>query len=80
MLDDKHSQIAARGSEAKIVFFDTRMFPQSCKLSGGYQNKNNKLSIQLKIRCGETVSEYKHEAPSKEELIEKIMEIVNAKK
>jgi WD40 repeat protein len=80
MLDDKLAQISARGSDAKIVFFDTRMFPQSCKLSGGYQNKNNKLTIQLKIRCGETVSEYKLEAPSKEELIEKILEIVNAKK
>lgn len=76
LLDDRLSQISARGNASKIVFFDARMFPQSCKITGGYYKKEDKFYVNLKIRCGELISEHKVEAENLEKLIDNIIKIV----
>jgi len=76
LLDEQLSHIASRGVDSKIVFFDTRMFPQSCKLTGGYNKIGDKLILNLKVRCGEKVTEHKIEAENKEDLVKRIIKIV----
>ena len=76
LLDDRLSQISARGNASKIVFFDSRMYPQSCKISGGYYKKEDRIYVNLKIRCGELISEHKVEAENLEKLIDNIIKIV----
>ena len=77
LLDQRLSQISSRGADADIVFFDARKFPNSCKLLGRYRTSNDKISLSLKIRCGENLKEHQIEAKSKEELIDKIIQTLN---
>ncbi|MDC0105954.1 caspase family protein, partial [Bacteroidia bacterium] len=78
LLDDKLIQISSRGDKAEYVFFDIRKFPMACKLSGGYQNQNGKITLSLKIRCGEILKEHQLEAKTAEELIEKIVVLLDS--
>jgi len=50
----------------------------ACKLSGGYQNQNGKITLSLKIRCGEILKEHQLEAKTVEELIEKIVVLLDS--
>ena len=76
-LDKRLSQISSRGTDADIVFFDARKFPNACKLSGGYQISNDKISLSLKIRCGEDLKEHQIEAKDKQELIDKTIQLLD---
>ncbi|MDA9206945.1 caspase family protein [Crocinitomicaceae bacterium] len=76
-LDKRLSQISSRGADADLVFFDARKFPNACKLSGGYQISNDKISLSLKIRCGEDLKEHQIEAKDKQELIDKIIYLLD---
>ncbi len=60
---------------SKEEFIDTRDFPDAYRLSGGYTQKNGVIELKLKIK-GIKESEYTHSAPTKTELIAKVIEIV----
>jgi hypothetical protein len=74
-IDDEMNQIAMRGKDGVLVFLDTREFPDAYRLSGGYTQSNSTITLKLKIK-GPKESEHILTAPTKEELIEKIVEIV----
>ena len=76
-LDKRLFQISSRGADANLVFFDARKFPNACKLSGGYQILNDKISLSLKIRCGEDLKEHQIEAKDKQELIDKTIQLLD---
>ena len=78
-IDDEMNQIAMRGKDGALVFLDTREFPDAYRLSGGYTQSNGTITLKLKIK-GPKESEHILTAPTKEELIEKIVEIVEGLK
>jgi WD40 repeat protein len=74
-IDDKLNQIAMRGADGQLVFLDTREFPDAYRLSGGYTQFNGTITLKLKIK-GPKESEHNLSAKTKEELAEKVLEIV----
>jgi hypothetical protein len=74
-IDEQLGTIASKGAESKIVFFDAKKFPNACKISGTYTEENGVISFNMKVRCGEEKKSYELEGSSKEELVEKIVEI-----
>ena len=75
-IDDQLNQIAMRGKDGQLVFLDTREFPDAYRLSGGYTQSNGTITLKLKIK-GPKESEHQLSAKTKEELIEKITEVIN---
>lgn len=75
LVDDKLNQIAMRGSDGQLVFLDTREFPDAYRLSGGYTQSSGNIALKLKIK-GPKESEHTLNAKTKEELVEKVVEIV----
>ena len=78
-LDNQLNEFAIRGKESQIVFLDTREFPDAYRLSGGYTQSNGTITLKLKIK-GPKESEHILIAQTKEELVEKIVEIVEGLK
>jgi WD40 repeat protein len=76
-IDEELNEIAMRGSDGQLVFLDTREFPDAYRLSGGYTQSNGTITLKLKIK-GPKESEHQLSAKTKEELIEKVLEIVEA--
>ncbi|MCF8434805.1 MAG: caspase family protein [Crocinitomicaceae bacterium] len=76
-LDNQLNEFAIRGKESEIVFLDTREFPESYRLSGGYTQSNGTISLKLKIK-GPKESEHQLSGKTKEELIQQIMELVES--
>ncbi len=78
LVNNELSAVSSRGGESKLVFFDAAKYPNACKITGGYTQENGLIKLDMKIRCGASVSEKKIEANSKEELVKQILDIANA--
>lgn len=75
MIDDNLNEIALKGTNAEIVFIDTREFPDAYRLSGGYTQNNEMITLKLKIK-GPVEREQTLTATTKEELLEQILNMV----
>lgn len=75
LLDEELNEIAMRGTDAQIVFLDIREFPEAYRLRGSYTQANGTITLKLKIK-GPKESEYQLSAKTNEELLEKVLEIV----
>jgi hypothetical protein len=75
-LNNELSIYAARGPESSMVFFDADDYPNACKITGGYTQENGVITLNMKLRCGESLEKYSVEAGTKEELIVKILEVL----
>lgn len=74
LLDEKLSVLSSKGEESDIVFFDTKKYPNACRVSGGYSLDGETIALKLKLRCDEEsdkVVELK--AESVDEMVQKIM-------
>jgi WD40 repeat protein len=74
-VDSELNEISVLGSDAPIVFLDTREFPDAYRLSGMYTQSNGVITLKLKIK-GPKESEHTLTAPNKEALIEKVLEVL----
>ncbi|MES2799799.1 MAG: hypothetical protein V4638_07265 [Bacteroidota bacterium] len=77
LLDERLNEIANESAKAKLVFFDTREFPDSYKISGGYTVANGTFILKLKIK-GQSIVTYDLKANSSKELIEQIIQKVES--
>jgi hypothetical protein len=75
LLDEQLNETAMRGKDAQLVFLDTREFPDAYTLRGSYIQSNGTITLKLKIK-GPKESEHQLSGKTEEELIQKIMEIV----
>ena len=76
LLDEQLIAISSKGVESNIVYFDAKKYPNACKISGGYTVEDKVIKLSLKIRCGDELEKVELEASSKEELVKKIVELV----
>ena len=73
-LDKELSLVSTKGVISKnIVFFDAKQYPNSCKISGPYTNKNGTIKLNLKIRCDKIIIEKEIVSNSISNLIQKIL-------
>jgi hypothetical protein len=72
-LDESLSNLSSKGDESRIIFIDTREYPDACKISGSYTYQGDKIALRYKIKCGDKTFEYAIEGGTKEELIDKII-------
>jgi hypothetical protein len=70
------SLISAKGTDSPLVFFDAREYPKACKISGAYTQDGVNIELNIKIRCGEVVQKHSLSANNKEELVHKIIELM----
>jgi hypothetical protein len=71
-VDDALNAISAKGNESSFIFLDARNYPEGCKISGTYSQKNGKINLKYKIKCGDKVEEYTAEGSTAEELVKEI--------
>lgn len=76
-LNDELSLLSAKGSDTEIIFFDSEEYSNSCQITGGYSQSENGISIDMAITCGEDEQEYTLYAKDVDELVKKILELVN---
>ena len=77
LLNDKLNVISSRGADAEIVYFDAEDYGNSCQITGGYEKKEQGLSLNMTTICEGIETEYQIEASSNEELIDKIIQTLN---
>jgi hypothetical protein len=75
-VDESLNSISLKGTESKIIFIDTREYPDGCKISGTYTQKDGVIKLRFKIKCAETINEFQTESQSIEEIIKTINEKV----
>ena len=77
LVNNELSLVSSRGTESTLVFFDASSYPNACKISGGYTVNGTTIKLQLKLRCGETLTEKEFSANSKEALVKEIIAHLN---
>ncbi|WP_158281561.1 caspase family protein [Sediminitomix flava] len=71
-IDKELEGLAARGEDTSIVFFNTKKYPNACKVSGFYSESEEGISFSMKLRCGQDKESFELSAKTKNELISKI--------
>ncbi len=78
-LDEELNELASRGEEAKFIFVDVGEFPEAYQLSGLYKQTDGKIKLRMNINYGEESEVVEVEAGTVEDLIGRIVEIINQK-
>ncbi len=77
LLDSELSSVSSRGAESNIVFFDAIEYGNACQISGGYLQKESNIEASITITCGQDESGHELNAPTSEELIDKIIKLID---
>lgn len=76
-VDEALGGLSFKGNDSPIIFVDTRDYPDGCKISGTYLQKDGLFTLNGKIKCGSIETPLKLSGISKEKLVEEIINIVN---
>lgn len=76
-IDEKLNGISGRGEGSDIIWFDTREYPNACKLSGGYESVGDEIHLKLNIRCGDKKESMELSGNSIDKLLDKVIDAVN---
>lgn len=68
MTDNLLNEISRKGGDRSLIFINAREFPDSYKLSGLYSQKNDTITLKMKIRSGETAESFIITGADQEEL------------
>jgi WD40 repeat protein len=76
-LNEELSTLASKGSQSDIIFFDAEEYASSCQITGGYKQTDNGITLDMTILCGQEEQLHTVKANDVNELISKVLEIVN---
>jgi hypothetical protein len=80
MTDDLLSEKASRAPDKPFIFLDVRQFPDACRISGGYNQKEGVITLKARLRCREDTNyEINLKANDAGDLVEKLVEEVEKK-
>ncbi len=72
-VDEALNDEAARGAESKVIFVDVRDYPEGCKLSGLYSQKDGKIQLKMRRKCDGENTVVDIDGKTVEELRDKIL-------
>lgn len=82
-IDDALNEMTEKDKNCNIIFLDARSYPGAYKISGTYTVKGNKIKINYRLRCENTILDKEVTAGSNDEavkmIIEQVMDYMNIK-
>lgn len=75
LLDEKLNDIAARGTDAELIFVNVQDYPDGCKLSGIYEQVGDSYKADVKIKCGDKEQKQTITASSASDFVQKMVEV-----
>lgn len=79
-IDDVLNGMAAKGSDAALLFVDVSEYPDACQLSGLYKQIDGELTLRMNLRCEGEETSHMIVGKNEDELAKKILEIISVKR
>jgi WD40 repeat protein len=74
-VDEKLDELAAKASDAPLIFVNVLEYPEGCKISGLYE-QGSVITAELKVKCNDGEKKYTVSSADLNELMTKIIRIV----
>jgi len=71
---DKALSNSSSKNSSSLAFFDTRSYPNSCRIEGGYDIGQSKVKFSGQLTCGEYAKKIEVKAPNSADLIKEIVQ------
>lgn len=76
IIDEVLNEVSSKGSESKLIFVDVKEYPEGCKLIGRYQKVGQTISLKLKKKCGDQVTNHDLKAENMDQLKIEILKLL----
>ena len=80
-INEKLNEVSSKGdAKSNIVFIDADDYPDACSISGGYTINGEKINFKGTLVCGSNEKPIKFDNLSKNELVQKLVDLANSTK